>query len=104
MTTVANASHFTTSMKADLFSMTVYFFPYFPVHRVFGGNISCHRISRGGQKSDPLFLFTFHHFPASVPVSMRHRFDDLFRHLLGVTEQHHGVVAEEELVLDARVA
>src|SRR5205814_9398449 len=30
--------------------------------------------------------------------------DDLFRHLLGVAEEHHGVVAEEQLVLDAGIA
>src|SRR3954454_1562508 len=28
----------------------------------------------------------------------------VIHHLLGVTEQHHGVVAEEQFVLDARVA
>src|SRR5678815_188774 len=32
------------------------------------------------------------------------RLDDPFHDLLGVAEQHHGVVAEEELVLDAGVA
>ena len=33
-----------------------------------------------------------------------HRFHDPLHHLLRVRKQHHGVVAEEELVLDAGVA
>src|SRR6185295_14715137 len=32
-----------------------------------------------------------------------HPFDDILGHLLGVAEQHHGVVAVEQRVVDARV-
>src|ERR1700690_4023583 len=32
-------------------------------------------------------------------VLMVQRLDDFFRHLLGVGKQHHGVVAEEQLIL-----
>lgn len=30
--------------------------------------------------------------------------DDFFAHLFGVTKQHHGVVLEEQFVLDAGIA
>ena len=33
-----------------------------------------------------------------------HRLDDALDHLLGVAEQHHGVVAVEQRVVDASVA
>src|SRR3954453_15023296 len=40
--------------------------------------------------------------PPTLPVS--ERLEDLVDDLLGVAEQHHGVVAEEQLVLHAGVA
>src|SRR5215470_11937729 len=47
--------------------------------------------------------------PSSRPrkprsIASTQRLDDLFGHLLGVAEQHHRVVAEEQLVLDAGIA
>ena len=50
-------------------------------------------------------------FDASIQHSRReavrrllHRADDLLGHLLGVAEQHHGVVVVEQAVLDAGIA
>src|SRR3546814_4666623 len=42
--------------------------------------------------------------PGQSMPSVPQRLDDLLAHLLGVAEQHHGVVAEEQLVLDAGIA
>ena len=45
--------------------------------------------------------------PGAFRVSRRRpsvqRLDDLLAHLLGVAEQHHGVVGEEQRVIDARI-
>src|SRR6185312_17544864 len=49
--------------------------------------------------------------PAAAPAvavaghpALLQRLDDFLAHLLGVAEQHHRVVAEEQLVLDAGIA
>ncbi len=39
-----------------------------------------------------------------VASGSSHPLDDLFRHLLGVAEQHHRVVAPEQRVVDAGIA
>ena len=41
--------------------------------------------------------------PSRAP-SRSHRLDDLLDHLLGIGEQHHGVVAKEQLVVDPGIA
>ena len=43
-------------------------------------------------------------FRAAPRSSMPHRLADFLGHLLGVAEQHHGVVAVEQRVVDARVS
>ena len=42
--------------------------------------------------------------PIRLPRSLRDRLEDALGDLLGVAEQHHGVVAAEQLIVDTGLA
>src|SRR5690606_34948548 len=42
--------------------------------------------------------------PARPEAALLHRLDDVLGHLLGIAQQHHGLVHEEQRIVDAGIA
>src|SRR4051812_41319370 len=65
--------------------------PHAALREFQNGRIAAAQNKKGPHESGPFFDFD------STFSLVRHRFDNVVDHLLGVAEQHHRVVAEEQL-------